>query len=274
MTRPLLQIEALDLEIGDAIVCKALQLEIGTGQSWAILGRNGVGKSTLLHCLAGLLPASGGTVCINGQPIDTMIPRQRAQRLAVLLQHSDPGFGASVRETVLGGRHPHRRHALAWESADDLAIVDRCLEDSELSGLAERALSTLSGGELRRVEIARLLAQDCPVSLLDEPLNHLDFAHQAKLLALLGRHCVGDRRSMLMVVHDLNVAYRHCDHWLLLGGQGEWHAGPRETLADSGRLSAAFGHPIERLDTSRGPVFLPCPESAPSADSRSPGTAC
>jgi iron complex transport system ATP-binding protein len=262
VSEPLLQVDALDLDIGDTTVCRDLRLQILARQSWAVLGRNGVGKSTLLHCLAGLLPACGGGIRVGGLPIDAMSPRQRARKLAVLLQHSDPGFGASVRETVLGGRHPHRRHALAWESADDVAVVDRCLADAGLADMAERSLATLSGGELRRVEIARVLAQDCPMNLLDEPLNHLDFAHQAMLLALLGRHCVDHRRALLMVVHDLNVAFRHCDHWLLLDGRGGWRAGPREALAETRLLSTIFGHPIERLDTARGPVFLPGPAGA------------
>ena len=252
----LLDVRALDVSIGATRVCTDLDLRILPGQSWALLGRNGVGKTTLLHHLAGLRHGRSGSIRLDGEPIEELDARGRARRVAVLLQHSSRGFGASVMETVLSGRHPHLGR-FAWEGSDDLAIAGRCIAAAGLSELAERPLTTLSGGELRRVEIARLLAQDCPLSLLDEPLNHLDFAHQAAMLQLLGGHCVDRGRAMLMVVHDVNAAYRACDHWLVLSGDGRWHAGRREAMADPGLLSAAFDHPIEQTETPGGKLFRP-----------------
>ena len=252
----LLEVQSLDVAIGATRVCTDLGMRILPGQSWALLGRNGVGKTTLLHHLAGLRRGSGGSIRLDGVPLGELDARHRARGVAVLLQHSSRGFGASVLETVLSGRHPHLGR-FAWEGSDDLAIAERCIAAVDLSGLAERPLTTLSGGELRRVEIARLLAQDCPLSLLDEPLNHLDFAHQAAMLRLLGDTCVGAGRAMLMVIHDLNAAYRACDHWLVLGGDGGWRAGSREAMADPALLSTAFGHPIERIETVAGDLFRP-----------------
>ena len=254
--KTLLDVRSLDVTVGTACVCTDLELRILAGQSWALLGRNGVGKTTLLHHLAGLRRGPGGSIRLHGDPIGELDARSRARRVAVLLQHSGRGFGASVLETVLNGRHPHLGR-FGWEGADDLAIAERCIAAADLSALAGRPLTTLSGGELRRVEIARLMAQDCPLSLLDEPLNHLDFAHQAAMLRLLGDRCVGARRAMLMVVHDLNVAYRACDHWLVLSGDGGWLAGDREAMGDPELLSAAFGHPIECIQTSAGKLFRP-----------------
>ena len=126
-----------------------------------------------------------------------------------------------------------------------------------MTSLTERPLDTLSGGELRRVEIARLLAQQCPVSLLDEPLNHLDLGHQADCLKVLKANCATAERALLMVVHDLDIAWNACRHWLILEGEGNWHAGPREQLAEPALLSQAYGHPINRIETASGPLFRP-----------------
>ncbi|MGB5638388.1 MAG: ABC transporter ATP-binding protein [Sedimenticolaceae bacterium] len=251
----LLQARQLSIRIGRQAVCERLDLTLEANQSWALLGRNGAGKTTLLHHLAGLRRDHGGTVLLGHERLSGLAPRARARQIGILLQHSGQGFGASVLETVLSGRHPHLG-ALDWEGPSDLAIARACIAALGLDELAARPLDTLSGGELRRVEIARLLAQQSPVSLLDEPMNHLDLAHQAKCLRTLGSECVSAERAMLLVVHDLNLAYRACDHWLILNGDGSWRAGPRDALCDPELLSIAYGHPISRIDTDSGPLFL------------------
>jgi len=253
--RPLLETRGLSVSAGGRMLCEGLDLLIRPGQSWALLGRNGAGKTTLLHHLAGLRPVGPAQVFVDGEDLAGLGPRQRARRVGILLQHSSRGFGASVLDTVLSGRHPHLS-TLAWENASDLAIATQCIQALDLSELGARSLDTLSGGELRRVEIARLLAQQTPLSLLDEPTNHLDLAHQAACLRTLLTRCVDARRAMLMVVHDLNLAYRACDHWLLLDGDGGWHAGAREELSDPMTLSRAYGHPISCIGSEQGPVFV------------------
>jgi iron complex transport system ATP-binding protein len=252
----LLSARRLSLAIAGKPVCEHLDLEIRAGESWALLGRNGVGKTTLLHHLAGLRSGHEGDILLRDDPIDGLAPRVRARRVAVLLQHSNRGFGATVLETVLTGRHPYLA-TLAWEGTDDLAIAQGAIAALGLTPLAERPLDTLSGGELRRVEIARLLAQQCPLSLLDEPFNHLDLGHQAACLQVLRRACSTHQRALLMVVHDLNVAWHACRHWLILEGDGAWHAGRREQLADPALLGRAYGHPISRIETAAGPLFHP-----------------
>lgn len=263
----LLVAHGLSLRIGGRAVCRELELTIRGGESWALLGRNGVGKTTLLHHLAGLRDDHEGEITLGGDSLRGLAPRIRARRVALLLQHSNPGFGASVLETVLAGRHPHLA-ALEWEGADDLAIARGAIDDLGLGPLASRSLATLSGGELRRVEIARLLTQQCPLVLLDEPLNHLDLAHQAACLQVLAARCVAPQRALLMAVHDLDAAYHACGHWLVLDGDGAWHAGPRETLADPVLLSRAFGHPIRRIDTDAGPLFRPAYRTGTGPSSR------
>jgi iron complex transport system ATP-binding protein len=251
----LLEAQQLNVRIGRRQVCERLDLTLHANQAWALLGRNGAGKTTLLHHLAGLRRDHGGCIMLGGERLAELAPRTRAQQIGILLQHSGQGFGASVLETVLTGRHPHLA-TLAWEGASDLAIARACIAALDLNDLAGRALTTLSGGELRRVEIARLLAQQSPLSLLDEPMNHLDLAHQAACLRTINSQCVGDKRAMLLVVHDLNLAYRACDHWLILNGDGSWQAGSRDDLCDPELLSAAYGHPISRIDSELGPLFL------------------
>jgi len=258
----LLRVRQLSLRIGGNSVCERLDLGIRCGESWALLGRNGVGKTTLLHHLAGVRHDHSGEIFAGDARLQDLRPRERARRIALLLQHSNPGFGANVLETVLTGRHPHLP-TLAWEGADDLAVAHRAMAALDLAQLAERPLATLSGGELRRVEIARLLTQECPLALLDEPLNHLDLAHQAACLRVLQERCVTAERGMLAVVHDLNVAYHACTHWLILDGDGEWHAGRREALAEPALLSRTYHHPIRRIDTEAGPLFHP--EYAPGS---------
>jgi iron complex transport system ATP-binding protein len=251
----LLEVSGLSVDIGRHRVCEALDLTVNAGECWAILGRNGVGKTTLLHHLGGLRRDHVGSIRFEAKPLDHYSPRERARQIGILLQHSGRGFGASVLQTVLSGRHPHLA-TLAWEGADDLAIAHRQIAALGLDELVERSLETLSGGELRRVEIARLLAQRSRLALLDEPMNHLDLAHQAVCLRVLREAFVNAQRALLMIVHDLNLALRACDHWLILNGDGSWQAGPRAMLCDPALLSRAFGHPIRRVDSDSGPLLL------------------
>lgn len=251
----LLTAEEIDVTVGGCRVCRRLSLQIRPGESWALLGANGSGKTTLLHTLAGLRPLAAGALRIGDASLADLGPRERARRIAVLLQHSSRGFGARVIETVLTGRHPHLA-PLAWEDASDLAIAQAAIAELGLAKLSERPLTTLSGGELRRVEIARLLAQQAPLNLLDEPLNHLDLAHQATCLQVLRRHCVDAAHALLMVMHDLNLAYQACDHWLLLFGDGDWLAGTRDDVADPALLRRAFGPHLAVVDGAGGPAFL------------------
>jgi iron complex transport system ATP-binding protein len=252
----LLQVNGLSVDIGRQTVCRRLDLTVRAGECWAVLGRNGAGKTTLLHHLAGLRGGHTGSILLDGRRLDGYAPRARAQRIGILLQHSTRGFGASVLQTVLTGRHPHLS-TFAWEGAEDLAIAHREITALGLDALVDRPLETLSGGELRRVEIARLLTQRSRLALLDEPMNHLDLAHQARCLRVLRHAFVSAQHALLMIVHDLNLALHACDRWLILDGAGGWQAGPRETLSDPALLSRAFGHPIRRADTDSGPVLLP-----------------
>lgn len=265
----LLNIRGLTVELAGRTLCRDLELKLEPGQSWALLGRNGAGKSTLLRHISGLTRAARGAIDYQGTPLANFAPRERASRIGLLLQHSSRGFGGSVYEAVMTGRHPHLA-PLQRESDTDHLAVQRALSDLDLEGLATRSLSHLSGGELRRVELARLLAQQTPLTLLDEPLNHLDPAHQAHSLTTVLRRCVNPQRAIMIVAHDLNLAYQACEHWLLLQSDGGWLSGCREEMAQAETLENVFGHPIDRL-TQQGKVtfatrFLDAPVTVAKPD--------
>lgn len=251
-----LRIENLSVHIQDVQVCQDLNLEPMAGQTWAILGRNGVGKTTLLHTLAGLRPAQRGHIYLDDTRLDRLPRQQVAQKLGILLQDESDAFPASVLETVLSGRHPHLRR-LQWESRQDFALAGAVLQELELLALKNRPIQELSGGERRRVSLATLLTQDVPINLLDEPTNHLDLHHQVQVLTLLQNRTRALPGLTLMSLHDINLACRFCTHGLMLFGNGSVLAGPMPEITRDENLNALYGHPLRRIATDEGDFFLP-----------------
>ena len=246
----------LQLCIGEKLLVRDLTLEFSGGQNWAILGANGSGKTTLLHTLAGLRPATRGGIHLDGAPLADCPRRERARRLALLLQDSPTAFPAAVIDIVLSGRHPYLGR---WqqEGEEDFRLAGAALASTGLAGFERRNLSTLSGGERRRVEIAALLAQDAPVNLLDEPVNHLDPRFQHQLLGDLCRRTERPGHLNLMVLHDINLAVRFCSHGLLLLPGGETVHGPLDMLLDSALLERLYGCPMRVVGEGRGRLYAP-----------------
>lgn len=242
----LLEISGLSVSIGGQTVCRDLDLAVGARECWAVVGPNGVGKSTLLNVLAGLRKEDHGRLQFGGRSLSSLARLERARLIGLLLQQSERGFPASVLETVLGGRHPHIGR-WGWESARDVEVAAQAIAAVGLEGFARRDLTTLSGGELRRVEIARLIAQQPRLALADEPLNHLDLRFRNSTIRLLRQQFLGAGQALVMVLHDLNMALHACEHWLLLLGDGRWRAGPATEVADPALLSELFGQPIRRI---------------------------
>jgi len=168
MGAPLLQVTDLRLGIPDRAPGKPVSLTIEAGQCWGLLGPNGVGKTTLLHTLAGLRAPFSGSIDLAGRSLTQTRRRIVAQQIGLVLQHHQDGFPATVLETALIGRHPYLR-PWQWESADDRARAQQALERMELAEMAQREVQTLSGGERQRLALATLLTQDPPLWLLDEP---------------------------------------------------------------------------------------------------------
>lgn len=251
-----LEAEQLGIRIGEIKVCSHLDLRINAGENWGLLGRNGIGKTTLLHTLAGLRRPDSGSVKLDGVPLTSLSRRSIARHIGVLLQDHQDAFPASVMETVLIGRHPYLG-PLQWESAVDYAAATEALRAVGLEGMEARGVASLSGGERRRLGIATLLAQDPHLLLLDEPTNHLDLHHQILILDLLRQRTQIEAKSMLLVLHELNLALRYCDHFLLLYGAGETLQGTAEAVLTQPNLERLYGHPLQALQGPVGTVWLP-----------------
>ncbi|MCF6257106.1 MAG: ABC transporter ATP-binding protein [Gammaproteobacteria bacterium] len=221
--RPLLQTKALTVEIGGKTVCRQLDMTISIGQHWGLLGINGIGKTTLLHTLAGLRTPAQGEIRLDDELLGTLPRRTIAQKIGVLLQADNDAFPGTVMETVLSGRHPWLGQ-WQWEGENDRMLALAALSDVGLEGFEQRQVNTLSGGERRRLALATLLTQNPCLFLLDEPTNHLDLHHQAELLRLLGR-LAEEGIGVISVFHDPNHA--------LAAGQA--------LLLDRGRVAAVGG---------------------------------
>ncbi len=233
---------------------RALDFKARGGEFIAVLGRNGVGKTLTLHTLAGLRPAAGGKVLLDGRDLAEWPGRERARRLALLPQLAEDPFPSTVFETALIGRHPHLPF---WqmEDASDLACAQAALAAVGLQGLSERPVDSLSGGERRRLDIATLITQDATVCLLDEPTNHLDPRHRNEMLALF-RARADEGGLVIAALHDPTLAARSADRALLLFGDGRWRFGDAATILSDANLSELYEVPVGELAWRGQRVFV------------------
>ena len=246
----------LRIEIGDVVVCRDLCTTFLPGQVWTILGPNGVGKSTLLRTLAGLYQPIAGQVSFDAQPLADIPRRKRARQIGILFQDHADVFPLTVMETVLTGRHPWCS-PLQGESALDLERVDQVLGQVGLNGFQDRNLFSLSGGERRRVDLAALAVQDAAVVLLDEPSNHLDPRHQVTLLGGMIDKWRRARRTVVMVLHDINLAVRFSDYLVFLYGDGKASHGLVAEMATEGHFSRLYDQPMGRYQANDRDLFFP-----------------
>lgn len=252
----MIRTEHLDLKAGSRLLVRQLDWAVRPGECWSIIGRNGAGKSTLLRTLAGLHRPDAGTVLVGGRALEQWAPEELARERAFLAQSRHDAFSYSVIETVLSARHPYHAKRY-WEGSDDHQAAMRALEAMEVADLASRDVRTLSGGERQRVAIAALLAQDTALLLLDEPANALDLAHQVSVTGLLANLCRKHGKTVVMIGHDLNLAYRISTHALLLMGDGRWQAGPVDQTMQPALLGDYLGHPIDMIEHGGRRIFLP-----------------
>ncbi|MGI5819339.1 MAG: ABC transporter ATP-binding protein [Armatimonadota bacterium] len=210
MGEAVLEARALHCGYDGREVVAGVDMALRRGEFLGLIGPNGSGKTTLLRALAGRLAPTSGEVLLEGTPMRARPRREVARTLAVVPQISSPPFEFTVGEIVAMGRTPHLGR-LEGEGSHDRAAIERALALTHTERLRDRPVTELSGGEFQRVVIARALAQEAPVMLLDEPAAHLDIGHQVDIFDLLLRLNRNEERSILCVSHDLNLAARYCD---------------------------------------------------------------
>lgn len=206
----MIELQHISVSFGKREILHDICAEIAEGRITAVMGPNGCGKTTLLRCIGGLLKPSHGQVILGGRRVQDYSTRALAQQVAFVRQQAQTDFDFSAFETVLMGRNPYQKR-LQNESQADWDIVERCMRQTNTWHLRFARPGEMSGGEMQRVMIARALAQETPVLLMDEPVSNLDIAHQLEIMRLLK----GTDKSVVIVIHDLNLALQFCDDLLL-----------------------------------------------------------
>ncbi len=239
---PLVEARRVGVRRGSATLLMEVDVAVRPGELVAAVGPNGAGKTTLLRVLAGDLSPTSGTVRLAGSPLGEVTGRERSRLRAVLPQHRPADIPFTTWEVVMMGRHPHRRDP-ANSAAADAAAVTAALQATDTADLAGRRYASLSGGEQARVALARVLAQETPLVLLDEPTAGLDVGHEELVLGGLRRLADGGR-GVFTVLHDLNAAARHADRILLLERGRAATAGPPAEVLDAAVLSRIYAQPM------------------------------
>jgi len=239
----MLEIKTLSVAYYETEVLSGISLSVQSGEILALVGPNGAGKSTLVRAVSGVIPVKSGKVHMNGVELNRLGSMQRARYLAVVPQARELPGAYTVYQTVLLGRTPY----LGWlgtSSKKDHTVVRLALERTHTDKLAERRVSDLSGGEQQRVLLARALAQDAPILLLDEPTTHLDLQHQSNLLNLVRQLCQDRKLTVLMVLHDLNLAGLYADRVALMDAGRILSIGSPEEVLTSNNLSSVYHVPV------------------------------
>jgi len=252
----LLEVQSLSICIGTTPICNDFNYRLERGQCWGILGANGIGKTTLLHVLAGLKKPDQGMILIENSNICHYPKKNLARKVGLLFQDSQDTFPATVLETVLAGRYPHLPF-WAMESADDIALSMQALEQVSLAVMADRQVNTLSGGERRRLALATLYVQQPDIWLLDEPTNHLDLHHQITLLAMIGEKINTINGAAIMVLHDVNLVTRFCSHALLMIDTDTLIGGTVNEVVTTDNLQRLYHHTIRLYEADGIKLFYP-----------------
>ncbi len=254
----ILTTEGLTLSYGDRTIVEGLDLVIPPGRITAIVGANGCGKSTLLRALARLISPREGQVVLDGKALHGVPTKEIARTLGLLPQSPVAPEGIAVSDLVGRGRHPHQKLLARW-SAHDYDVVARALSSTGIAELADRSVDELSGGQRQRVWIAMALAQETDILLLDEPTTFLDVAHQIDVLDLLTDLNRDHGTTIVMVLHDINLAARYADHLFAVRGGGVVASGAPSDVVTAGLIREVFdldalvvGDPV-----SGTPIVLP-----------------
>ncbi|EON71324.1 ABC transporter ATP-binding protein [Lysinibacillus sphaericus] len=246
-----LQTKNLSIQYGDYQVIQDLSFQIPAGKITVLVGANGSGKSTLLRSLARLLKPQTGDILIDEQELQTLSSKEIAKQLAILPQGPLTPEGITVHQLVKQGRYPHQRWFQQWSEKDE-DIVEKAIVATQLHLHKDRAVDSLSGGQRQRAWIAMTLAQETPIMLLDEPTTYLDMTHQIEVLDFLFELNRSDQRTIVMVLHDLNLACRYADHLVAIHDQTVAVQGPPEDIVTVEMVQEVFGMEVA---VSEDPFF-------------------
>ncbi|WP_216828207.1 ABC transporter ATP-binding protein [Alkalihalobacterium elongatum] len=228
-------IETKQLSIGysENLIIENLDMKIPKGKITVLIGSNGCGKSTLLRSLARLLKPKSGNILLNQEKLNTLSTKEIAKQLSILPQGPTPPDGITVLQLVKQGRYPYQSWRKQW-SEEDERIVKRALEVTNLEDLINKQVDSLSGGQRQRVWIAMTLAQATETILLDEPTTYLDLSHQIEILDLLFELNANENRTVIMVLHDINLACRYAHHLIAIKDKTIYAEGsPHEIINES-----------------------------------------
>ncbi len=236
----MLRAENITLSYHGISVIKQVSLEIPEHKITVLLGANGCGKSTLLKSLAGLLPPQSGSILLNGKNIYREAPKKNATRIAMLAQNTASTEEISVNQLVRYGRYPYHNLFSRW-SEEDERQVQTAMRLTGTESLSENMLESLSGGQRQRAWIAMTLAQNTPCLLLDEPTTYLDLTYQIEILDLLKKLNTDECKTIVMVLHDLNLAARYADHIIALKNGVIYTQGTPQQVLTEANIQNVFG---------------------------------
>jgi len=237
--KKMLDVQNITINYGVCAVVQDVSFSLETGKTIAFLGANGAGKTTLLKSLNGGLPIEKGEILLDGKKLKSYSRREIARKIAVIAQENETKFPVSVLEFVLSGRFAHGA-AFGWETENDLQIAKNALNLCDLTGFDHRLMNQLSGGERQRAVLARALAAETKILLLDEPTANLDLAHQAMMFRLINERCKSGRSAAIVITHDLNLASEFADEIILLKNGKIWAKGKPEAVLTEENLSEVF----------------------------------
>ncbi|RBW68039.1 ABC transporter ATP-binding protein [Bacillus taeanensis] len=246
-----LEAKNLTLAYGESVIIDELDVSIPKGKVTVFIGSNGCGKSTLLRSMARLLKPQNGAVLLDGQAIASLPTREVAKKLAILPQTPTAPEGLTVMQLVKQGRYPYQSWLKQWSKKDEEAVKN-ALAVTNMSEFAERTVDSLSGGQRQRAWIAMTLAQDTDTILLDEPTTYLDLSHQIDILDLLFDLNQKEKRTIVMVLHDLNLACRYADHIVAVHDKKIYAHGKPEDIITPKLVKHVFGL---RCQIGRDPIF-------------------
>ncbi len=247
----MLEAHSLSLGYGQTKVIEDLQLSIPKGEITVFVGANGCGKSTLLRSLARLMKPQAGEILLNGKGLKTQTTKEVAKNLAILPQTPLAPEGLTVLQLVKQGRYPHQSWLKQW-SKEDESVVNRVLELTDMKEFEEQTVDSLSGGQRQRAWIAMTLAQKTDLILLDEPTTYLDLAHQIEILDLLFELNEKENRTIVMVLHDLNLACRYAHHIVAICDQNIYSQGKPEEVITPQMVSDVFSM---RCEIGQDPLY-------------------